>query len=54
MSMIYNLAPRIEHYGCMVDLLGCAKLLAEAEYFIKEMPVAGSWCGIMEVYVICL
>ncbi|KAL6900703.1 hypothetical protein ACP4OV_005379 [Aristida adscensionis] len=40
MSMIYNLAPRIEHYGCMVDLLGRAKLLAEAEQFIKEMPIA--------------
>ncbi|XP_062192344.1 pentatricopeptide repeat-containing protein At2g29760, chloroplastic-like isoform X2 [Phragmites australis] len=40
MSMIYNLAPRIEHYGCMVDLLGRAKLLAEAEQFIQEMPIA--------------
>ncbi|KAL6661038.1 hypothetical protein ACP70R_000422 [Stipagrostis hirtigluma subsp. patula] len=39
MSMIYNLSPRIEHYGCMVDLLGRAKLLAEAEQFIKEMPI---------------
>ncbi|KAJ1269398.1 hypothetical protein BS78_07G208600 [Paspalum vaginatum] len=40
MSMVYNLAPRIEHYGCMVDLLGRAKLLALAEQFIKEMPIA--------------
>uniref|UniRef100_A0A0D9XA93 Pentatricopeptide repeat-containing protein n=1 Tax=Leersia perrieri TaxID=77586 RepID=A0A0D9XA93_9ORYZ len=40
MSNVYNLAPRIEHYGCMVDLLGRAKLLAEAEQFIKEMPIA--------------
>jgi pentatricopeptide repeat protein len=40
MSMVYNLAPRIEHYGCIVDLLGRAKLLSEAEQFIKEMPVA--------------
>lgn len=40
MSTIYNLAPRIEHYGCMVDLLGRAKLLAEAEQFIKDMPIA--------------
>jgi len=40
MSTVYNLAPRIEHYGCMVDLLGRAKLLAEASQFIKEMPIA--------------
>lgn len=40
MSTIYNLAQRIEHYGCMVDLLGRAKLLAEAEQFIKDMPIA--------------
>lgn len=40
MSSIYGIAPRIEHYGCMVDLLGRAKLLAEAEQFIKEMPIA--------------
>lgn len=40
MSKVYNLVPRIEHYGCMVDLLGRAKLLAEAEQFIKDMPVA--------------
>uniref|UniRef100_A0A0E0EZD5 HORMA domain-containing protein n=2 Tax=Oryza meridionalis TaxID=40149 RepID=A0A0E0EZD5_9ORYZ len=39
MSKVYNLVPRIEHYGCMVDLLGRAKLLAEAEQFIKDMPV---------------
>uniref|UniRef100_J3MUU7 HORMA domain-containing protein n=1 Tax=Oryza brachyantha TaxID=4533 RepID=J3MUU7_ORYBR len=40
MSNVYNLAPRIEHYGCMVDLLGRAKLLAEAEQFIKDMHIA--------------
>ncbi|PUZ52462.1 hypothetical protein GQ55_6G271900 [Panicum hallii var. hallii] len=40
MSTVYNFAPRIEHYGCMVDLLGRAKLLAEASQFIKEMPIA--------------
>ncbi|KQJ99192.1 hypothetical protein BRADI_3g41651v3 [Brachypodium distachyon] len=40
MSKVYGIAPRIEHYGCMVDLLGRAKLLAEAEQFIEEMPIA--------------
>ncbi|KAK1606685.1 hypothetical protein QYE76_030358 [Lolium multiflorum] len=40
MSKIYSIAPRIEHYGCMVDLLGRAKLFAEARQFIEDMPIA--------------
>uniref|UniRef100_A0ACD6ADF1 Uncharacterized protein n=1 Tax=Avena sativa TaxID=4498 RepID=A0ACD6ADF1_AVESA len=40
MSKIYGIAPRIEHYGCMVDLLGRAKLFVEAHQFIKDMPIA--------------
>ncbi|KAB2608800.1 pentatricopeptide repeat-containing protein [Pyrus ussuriensis x Pyrus communis] len=36
---IYKLNPRIEHYGCMVDLLGRANLLNEAEKFIRDMPI---------------
>ncbi|XP_020088418.1 pentatricopeptide repeat-containing protein At4g14820-like isoform X1 [Ananas comosus] len=39
MNKVYKLTPKIEHYGCMVDLLGRAKLLAEADRFIKAMPV---------------
>nr|UPT48596.1 pentatricopeptide repeat protein AaPPR415 [Agave angustifolia]UPT49900.1 pentatricopeptide repeat protein AaPPR1292 [Agave angustifolia] len=39
MSHIYGLTPRIEHYGCMVDLLGRAGLLEEAHQKIKEMPM---------------
>lgn len=39
MSRIYGLAPRIEHYGCMVDLLARAGLLEEAHQLIKEMPM---------------
>ncbi|XP_048141766.1 pentatricopeptide repeat-containing protein At2g44880-like [Rhodamnia argentea] len=34
----FGLAPRIEHYGCMVDLLGRAGYLEEAENIIKSMP----------------
>ncbi|KAK1418290.1 hypothetical protein QVD17_27433 [Tagetes erecta] len=33
-----GLAPRIEHYGCMVDLLGRAGRLKEAEELILSMP----------------
>ncbi|KAK9073941.1 hypothetical protein SSX86_006535 [Deinandra increscens subsp. villosa] len=33
-----GLAPRLEHYGCMVDLLGRAGRLQEAEKLILDMP----------------
>ncbi|GMY14382.1 pentatricopeptide repeat-containing protein At5g06540 [Fagus crenata] len=39
MKRDYGLQPRLEHYGCMVDLLGRAGKLAEAEKFVHEMPV---------------
>ncbi|KAK1285057.1 Pentatricopeptide repeat-containing protein [Acorus calamus] len=35
----YNLKPRIEHYGCMVDMLGRAGLLEEAEELLSSMPM---------------
>lgn len=34
----FKLTPRIEHYGCMVDLLGRAGCLKEAEDLINSMP----------------
>ncbi|XP_073267657.1 pentatricopeptide repeat-containing protein At5g48910-like isoform X3 [Populus alba] len=34
----FGIKPSIEHYGCMVDLLGRAGLLAEAEELILSMP----------------
>lgn len=39
MSAVYNLKPSMEHYGCMVDLMGRAGLLKEAREFIESMPV---------------
>ncbi|OWM73605.1 hypothetical protein CDL15_Pgr026704 [Punica granatum] len=40
-SMIddYLIEPKIEHYGCMVDLLGRAGLLAQAVDFVGKMPI---------------
>ncbi|XP_015964155.1 pentatricopeptide repeat-containing protein At5g66520 [Arachis duranensis] len=38
MSTAYNIAHSMEHYGCMVDLLGRAGLLKEAKEFIESMP----------------
>ncbi|KAF7825419.1 pentatricopeptide repeat-containing protein [Senna tora] len=41
-SMIheYKIEPNVKHYGCMVDLLGRAGMLKEAEELIESMPVA--------------
>ncbi|XP_007026204.2 PREDICTED: putative pentatricopeptide repeat-containing protein At1g10330 [Theobroma cacao] len=38
MSCQYGIVPMMEHYGCMVDLLGRAGLLTEATEFIGTMP----------------
>ncbi|KAA8526250.1 hypothetical protein F0562_008547 [Nyssa sinensis] len=35
----YGLEPRLEHYTCVVDLLGRSGCLDEAEAFIRSMPV---------------
>ncbi|XP_072967987.1 pentatricopeptide repeat-containing protein At5g48910-like [Typha angustifolia] len=35
----YGISQQIEHYGCMVDLLGRGGLLNEAYSFIEKMPV---------------
>ncbi|PQQ09739.1 pentatricopeptide repeat-containing protein [Prunus yedoensis var. nudiflora] len=34
----FGLIPQIEHYGCMVDLLGRAGCLEEVEKLIESMP----------------
>ncbi|KAJ1428786.1 Tetratricopeptide-like helical domain superfamily [Sesbania bispinosa] len=39
MKSAYNVEPDIKHYGCMVDLLGRAGLLEEAEEMIRSMPM---------------
>ncbi|CAA7406561.1 unnamed protein product [Spirodela intermedia] len=39
MDRDYSVTPQIEHYGCMVDLLGRSGLLEEAFRFVKGMPI---------------
>lgn len=39
MEMKYGIIPTIQHYSCMVDLLGRAGYLDEAWDFISQMPV---------------
>ncbi|GLT96126.1 hypothetical protein SLE2022_137710 [Rubroshorea leprosula] len=35
----YGVHPEIEHYGCVVDLLGRASRVEEAFEFVKKMPI---------------
>eukprot|EP01018_Ginkgo_biloba_P017735 Gb_08968 [translate_table: standard] len=46
----FHIMPSVEHYTCMVDLLGRAGRLDEAEDFIKRMPLkpdAGVWGALL-------
>ncbi|CAL9094535.1 unnamed protein product [Musa acuminata var. zebrina] len=36
---LYGVEPKIEHYGCMVDLLGRAGFLEEVLHLLETMPV---------------
>ncbi|XP_042475542.1 pentatricopeptide repeat-containing protein At1g26900, mitochondrial [Macadamia integrifolia] len=50
MVQTYGLSPKIEHYGCMIDLLGRAGLLGEAFKLIKCLPVerdATAWRALL-------
>ena len=42
MSRDYNIRPIMEHYSCMVDLLGRAACFNEARDFIKDTPLKPS------------
>lgn len=39
MKNVYGITPQLQHYGCMVDLLGRAGLLDEARKMVEEMPI---------------
>ncbi|KVH93832.1 Pentatricopeptide repeat-containing protein [Cynara cardunculus var. scolymus] len=38
MKSVYEIEPKIEHYGCLIDLLGRAGLLKEAEKIVNKIP----------------
>ncbi|KAK1270798.1 Pentatricopeptide repeat-containing protein [Acorus gramineus] len=53
MKRTYMLTPKIEHFGCMVDLLGRANLLMEAKEFIRMMPIKADvviWHSLLFAY----
>ncbi|PRQ38870.1 putative tetratricopeptide-like helical domain-containing protein [Rosa chinensis] len=39
MKNVYHIQPNIKHYGCMVDLLGRAGRVEDAEKMIRSMPM---------------
>lgn len=50
MEKTYGVVPREEHYNCVIDLLGRAGRLKEAEEFINGMPFkpnAFGWCSFL-------
>ncbi|KAL5759552.1 hypothetical protein ACOSQ2_018390 [Xanthoceras sorbifolium] len=50
MVIEYGFSPKIEHYGCLVDLLGRAGLLEEAHNLIKSLPIkvdATAWRALL-------
>ncbi|XP_059661093.1 putative pentatricopeptide repeat-containing protein At1g10330 [Cornus florida] len=56
MSSDFGVVPKMEHYGCVVDLLGRAGLLREATEFMRRMPfepdasVLGALLGACKVH----
>lgn len=38
MTKVYKIEPKLEHYGCLIDLLGRAGKLDEAEELIEKAP----------------
>ncbi|KAF8116226.1 hypothetical protein N665_0020s0078 [Sinapis alba] len=47
----YNITPKLEHYGCMIDLLGHSGLFKEAEEMIHTMPMEPDgviWCSLLK------
>ncbi|KAL6573497.1 hypothetical protein OROHE_001956 [Orobanche hederae] len=44
MCSVYKIEPKSEHYGCIIDLLGRARLIEEANAIIPRMPILGKTC----------
>ncbi|KAJ0986198.1 hypothetical protein J5N97_004554 [Dioscorea zingiberensis] len=57
MERNYNLVPTLEHYACIVDLLGRSGFIKEAERFISEMPVEADsavWVALLNACWFCM
>ncbi|WCJ22866.1 Pentatricopeptide repeat (PPR) superfamily protein [Euphorbia peplus] len=40
MRRVYRMEPKLQHYGCIVDLLSRAGRIEEAKSFVDDMPIA--------------
>lgn len=45
MSSAYGVEPKVEHYGCVIDLLARAGKLEEAMNLIETMPIEANACA---------
>ncbi|KAG1367703.1 pentatricopeptide repeat-containing protein [Cocos nucifera] len=57
MSDCYGLIPTVEHYTCVVDLLGRSGCVKEAEKFINEMPIEADgvvWGALLSACWFCM
>ncbi|KAL6536396.1 hypothetical protein OROGR_012968 [Orobanche gracilis] len=55
MEINYNIRSRMEHFACMVDLLGRAGRVEQAEMFVRKMPVQpgpGVWGALLSACVL--
>eukprot|EP00250_Pteridium_aquilinum_P021517 c25151_g3_i1 orf=396-3839(+) len=46
-----GIEPSIEHYNCMLQLLGCAGHLKEAKHMLQTMPVTADMCSWMTLLI---
>lgn len=56
MSNFHHIIPRMEHYACVVDMLGRAGLLSEAKNFVDNLPVKPGilvWQALLGACVFC-
>jgi pentatricopeptide repeat protein len=53
MKEVYMISPTMEHYTCMVDLLGCAGHLQEAKNMVKSMPCKPHFAACMALLGAC-
>lgn len=55
MNDVYGINPKLEHYGCMIDILGRAGQVQEARELIRSMPFAPDaiiWRGFLGACVV--
>ncbi|GFZ02035.1 pentatricopeptide repeat (PPR) superfamily protein [Actinidia rufa] len=45
MRRVYMIEPKVEHYGCMVDLLSRAGLMKDSEELVRKMPTDAGTVG---------